>query len=441
MKNFSSEKVSLRSFDRSYSSDVFFRRPERYKEIEKFSKDSQTLITLGSNYSYAPLAFNKKSLVIDLAQFNRILTFDKIKKEITVEAGIKIFDFLNFTLDHNSWIPQLPGYPYISLGGAVATNAHGKSCGVDGTIRKSIKKIVLYHKNHGWLNLSNEENKEIFNLTIGGLGLTGTIVSITFNLTEFNFTDFLTTKKKMNSTEDTIGNLKKNHKTKAFIYSWNTTHDLKNFGKGYIFTNIPKKNERKIPKIINIKNNDFSFPFCLWNRLTIKFFNETYSRFLDFKKEETKESFLKVIFPFVGKENYFRFFGSKGFIESQLLVPNKVLNTFLDEIKYLCKIHEPSITLFSFKIMSGEQKLLRFEGDGTCVTLDFVRDKKNLNFIEKVDQLCIKYNILPSLSKDSRINQNIFNKCYKESEIFREKLLNFDKNRVYQSELSERLKI
>ena len=91
--------------------------------------------------------------------------------------------------------------------------------------------------------------------------------------------------------------------------------------------------------------------------------------------------------------------------------------------------------------MSGEQKLLRFEGDGTCVTFDFVRSRKNLDFIEKVDQLCIKYNILPSLSKDSRINQNIFNKCYKESEIFREKLLNFDKNRVYQSELSERLKI
>ena len=111
---------------------------------------------------------------------------------------------------------------------------------------------------------------------------------------------------------------------------------------------------------------------------------------MDFKKEETKESFLKVIFPFVGKENYFRFFGSKGFVESQLLVPDKVLNIFLDEIKYLCKIYEPSITLFSFKIMSGEQKLLRFEGDGTCVTFDFVRNKKNLNFIEKVDQLCIK---------------------------------------------------
>ena len=433
--------MQLKSFDKSYISEVTLKRPEKYREIEKFSKESQNLITMGSNYSYAPLALDKKSLVIDLSQFNRILSFDKKKKEITVEAGIKIFDFLNFTLEHNLWIPQLPGYPYISLGGAVATNAHGKSCSVDGTIRKSIKKIVLYHKNHGWLNLSNEENKEIFDLTIGGLGLTGTIISITFNLIEFNFTDFFKKKKKIHSITDSINSLKENYKKEAFIYSWNTTHDIKNFGKGYIFINLPKKNKINISKFKNKKNNNFSFPLCFWNKLTIKVFNEVYSRFLDLKKEKVNESFSAVIFPFVGKENYFRFFGPKGFVESQLLVPDQVLNIFLDEIKHLCKIYEPSIALFSFKMMSGEQRLLRFEGDGTCVTFDFVKNKKNLQFLDKVDQLCIKYNILPSLSKDSRINYNIFNECYREAQIFREKLKSFDKNRVYRSELSERLKI
>jgi len=431
----------LKSFDSSYSVETILKKPEKYREIEKFSKESKKLITMGSNYSYTPLAFCKKSLVIDLSKFNRILSFDEKKKEITVEAGIKIFDFLNFTLDYNLWIPQLPGYPYISLGGAIATNAHGKSCGVDGTIRKSIKKIVLYHKTHGWLNLSKEENKEIFDLTIGGLGLTGTIVSVTFNLIEFNFTDFLTIKKKIYSITDSINNLKKNYKDKTFVYSWNTAHDIENFGKGYMFVNTPKKNNEKIQKIKNKHNNNFSFPFCLWNRLTIQIFNEVYLKLLNFKKMETEESFLKVVFPFIGKENYFRFFGSKGFVESQLLVPDAVLTIFFDEIKYLCKIYEPSIALFSFKNMSGEQRLLRFEGNGTCVTFDFVRNKKNLNFLEKVDQLCIKYKILPSLSKDSRINENTFKECYEESEIFKKKLINFDKDRVYQSELSERLKI
>ena len=74
---------------------------------------------------------------------------------------------MNFTLSHNLWIPQLPGYPLITVGGAVAANSHGKSCAIHGTIRRSIESILLFHKTHGWMNLSEEENKEIFDLTIG----------------------------------------------------------------------------------------------------------------------------------------------------------------------------------------------------------------------------------------------------------------------------------
>ena len=98
---------------------------------------------------------------------------------------MKIYDFLNFTLGHKLWIPQIPGYPLISIAGAVATNAHGKSCGFHGTIRNLIKKITIFHRDQGWVNLSENENKEIFELTIGGFGLTGTIIDITFQLVDF----------------------------------------------------------------------------------------------------------------------------------------------------------------------------------------------------------------------------------------------------------------
>lgn len=440
--NFFLEKLNLKSFDRSYSSDVFFKRPEKYKEIEKFSAESQNLITMGSNYSYVPLSFYQESIVLDLKKFNRILNFDKQKKEITVEAGIKIFEFLNFILDYNLWIPQLPGYPYISLGGAVATNAHGKSCGTHGTIRNSVKKILLYHKVHGWLNLSNDENKEIFDLTIGGLGLTGTIVSITFSLEEFNFTSFTTVKKKVFLIQDVIKNFTNETTDKnIFIYSWNAMDDLKNFGKGYIFKNIPINNLKKISKIKSLKKNNYRFPICFWNKFTIKIFNKIYLKFLDVEKKEKNDSFVDAIFPFIGKESYFKLFGSKGFIESQLLVPNNIVESFLEEVKNLCKIYEPLITLFSLKKLSGEQKLLRFEGNGICVTFDFVNNKKNHLFLVKIDELCVKYNVLPSIIKDSRLSQSIFEKCYSEVEIFRKKLISFDKKRIYQSELSKRLKI
>ena len=160
--NNNSEKKFLTSFDKSYSANIFFKKPDKYREIENHSRSNENIITIGSNYSYVPVGFDKNSLAIDLSSFNRIIDFNLDKKEITVEAGLKIYDFLKFTLKYNLWLPQIPGYPFITLGGIVATNSHGKSCGTHGAIRKSIKKIKLFHKIHGWLDLSENENKEIF---------------------------------------------------------------------------------------------------------------------------------------------------------------------------------------------------------------------------------------------------------------------------------------
>ena len=114
---------------------------------------------------------------------------------------------------------------------------------------------------------------------------------------------------------------------------------------------------------------------------------------------------------------------------------------FLKEVEKICKKDEPLITLLSFKIIRGDQKLVRFEGNGTCVTLDLVNNQKNQRFLQKIDKLCIEYRVLPSIIKDSRLSKNIFDQCYTEAEEFREKLLKFDKNRVYQSEISHKFKL
>ena len=148
-----------------------------------------------------------------------------------------------------------------------------------------------------------------------------------------------------------------------------------------------------------------------------------------------------MIFPFYGRENYFNFFGKKGFYESQLLIHESKLESFIEEFKELFKKYEPTITLFSLKNMSGDQKYLRFEDDKLCLTFDYVNNKKSLLFMSKIDSLCHKYEILPSIIKDSRINKDTFYKCYKEANSFKDKLNKFDKSRIYQSELSKRLEI
>jgi|TARA_Y100000389_G_C17454620_1_gene517235 decaprenylphospho-beta-D-ribofuranose 2-oxidase len=429
------------SFDRSISSNIIHAEPDKYKLLEDISFKSTKIINIGSNLSYSPLGFSKDSISINIKKFNRVLEFNSEEKLITVEAGLTLIELLNFTLKYNLWIPQLPGYPSITIGGAVAANSHGKSCAIHGTIRKSIKSILLFHKKHGWIKLSEKENKEIFDLTIGGIGLTGTIVSVTFKLKQIESHKFKTKKIETNTIEECKKMILQENENSSFIYSWNRADNIKNFGKGIIYKNYINNNSKVFRTFKEYKNNFRPFFIPVWNKYSISFINFIYFKINQLTKPEKKEDFLSVIFPFYGKESYFNFFGKKGFIESQLLIHESKFDSFISEFKNLFIKYEPTITLLSLKNMSGQQKFLRFEDNKICITFDYVNNSRNLLFMSKIDNLYEKYEILPSIIKDSRITKEIFNKTYKESSEFKKELQNFDKERIYQSEISKRLNI
>lgn len=437
------------SFDKNYSIFTKFSNLTKYKEIEIIKKYNDNFINVGSNLSYAPLAFSKKSTTIFLDKFNRILNFNLKNKEITVEAGITFAELLEFTLKYNLWIPQIPGYPFITLGGAIASNAHGKSCANDGSIRNSIKSIKIFHKKNGWLNLSNKENKEIFELTLGGIGLTGTIVNVTLKLKSIQSVKFITKKIKVSSLHETIKLIKeKTYKKNSFVYSWNMATNKSNLGKGIVFENIlcqenETTNFKKETTNFTLEKKILSPPqifFSIWNKYSLLIANEIYYQLNSSNKNEN-ENFIEVIFPFYGREMYFYLFGKTGFFESQLLIPDNKLDDFLDEFKFLYNKFLPVITLLSFKNMSGEQNYIRFEGEMICMTLDFVNNKKNKLFMDEIDKLCIKYNIIPSIIKDSRLTKTVVEKCYKKFDEFKSGIKKFDINRFYKSEISEKLGI
>ena len=441
------EKHKVSSFDRNYSTEIYLKNPDKYRQLENDTLKAESLITRGSGYSYSAASFKKESLSLGMKNFNRILHFDEKEKLIQVESGITIIELLNFTLKHNLWISQIPGYPFISIGGAVASNAHGKSGGWAGTIGTTIKEILIFHKEHGWINLSNDKNKNVFDLTIGGYGLTGTIVSVTLKLVDFSGYNFKTSIKKTKSIIETADFIKNNNNKDSLVYSWNRSNiNSKNFGDGLIFCNtVNSKNKIKNFDINKTKKPIFFnniINFSLWNRTSVKLFNYFfYNYYKSFKKNYYNDNFNNVIFPFLGKEIYFSFFGKKGFFESQILISHKKIDIFIDDLKNIISIYKPTITLFAMKGMSGVHKYLRFEGDMICLTLNIANNKVSLQFMDELDKLYIKYEAIPSIIKDSRIKKEVFNKCYKFADEFRKDLRNFDSKRIYKSELSERLEL
>ena len=439
------EKEKLSSFDKGYSTETFIKNPDKYRQLEQDTFKAENLISRGGGYSYVAASFKKETLSIVMKNFNRILEFDKKRKIIKVESGITIIELLNFTLQHGLWIPQIPGYPYISIGGAIASNVHGKSAGQHGTIRNVIKNILVFHKKHGWINTSNEENKKVFDLTIGGYGLTGTIVNATLQLVDFEGYNFKTSIKKINSLIESANYVKENEEKNNFIYSWNRIiPNSLNFGDGLIFCNKASleinKNDFDLLKNCKTRSLKNLFYFCIWNNFSIRAFNSLFFNYYNYlKKNDFKDLFNNVMFPFLGKEFYFSSFGKNGFLESQFLIDYKKVEPFLYSFQKLVNLHKPMITLFSIKGMSGEQKYLRFEGNMICLTFDLVRNKKSINFLNELDRLYIEYNVVPSIIKDSRLSKGVFDKCYKFAGEFRTDLKDYDPDRFYKSELSDRL--
>ena len=98
MKNKYIEEKKTFSFDKNISLNVFYAKPDKYKLLEKISSEYDEIINIGSNLSYSPLGISKNGVTLELKKFNRILQFNKNEKTITVEAGITLYEFLNFTL-------------------------------------------------------------------------------------------------------------------------------------------------------------------------------------------------------------------------------------------------------------------------------------------------------------------------------------------------------
>ena len=437
------EKIKIQSLDKNYSTYTFLKRPEKYRELKKISDQFKKMIPMGSCSSYVPASFGKDNLSILMTKFNKVIEYDKINKTITVEAGTKISELLEFTLKDKLWIPQIPGYPSITLGGMIATNSHGKSCAFHGTIRNQIIEILLYHKTHGWIKLSKDENKTIFDLTIGGFGLTGIIVQVKLKLEDFIGYNFKTSLIKTHSLTDTIQNFSDENK-EIYQYSWNRSDNIKCFGQGFIFKNEINNEENLFidTKKLNSETSklDNNFRFNIWNSFTVKISQFLYYNFHILKKNKvTYESFKKTIFPFSGKEMYFKMFGQRGLIESQIIVPANKINQIIDEIEFNLKIETPEITLLSIKKIKGENNYLRFENDGFCLTFDFIKNKKSLKFMEKLDLICQNNQLIPSIIKDSRLKLSTIQMCYNEYDKFKNDLKAFDNERIYRSQLSDNL--
>jgi len=423
-----------------------YERPDRYRLIQA-DLSRRSRIARGGGYSYAAASFGAGSVVQDLGRFNRLLRFDPTARIIEVEAAVTLADLLTVTSRAGLCLPVQPGYPAITIGGCIAANVHGKNPSREGTFVGSLVDLTLFHPDHGVIRVTRENPPGLFDLTCGGYGLTGVILAATLRLEPLAGDRVSIRRVRVGDPLEAIALARDLAGDSLFAYTW---HDAaprgRSFGRGFAYHGLLKSgpvdpNTVVPPYRVLTPAARARLPFSLWQSLTIRAFTSAFWHAEASRPEVTETTLFDAIFPFARRSVYFRLFGRPGLAEYQALVPHGGTETFLRKLRQLILSTRAPSVMLSLKAFKGAPRLLRFDGDGTCVTLDLQRSAATLDLLRRIDDLTIAVGGIPNIIKDSRLPKPVVQACYPEYERFRQELRAFDAQRIFKSELSERLEL
>ena len=416
-KNNISQKEEISGWGNYPKIKVFKRKPKSIKELKKYIKEN-SIIARGNGRSYGDSSINKYN-TIDMTSFNRFLYFDNKKGLIIAQSGVLLSDIIKIFAPKGWFLNVTPGTKFVTLGGMVASDVHGKNHHIKGSFRNFIKWIEIIDFEGKILRCSQKKNKDLFDWTIGGMGLTGIIINVAFFLNPIE-TTFINQKilvaKNLN---ETISLFEKNINS-SYSVAWIDCYaKAKRLGRSIIsLGEHSKKDELNITEIknyLNIPNNvnfllPIYFPSFLLNNFTVKLFNKFYFYKNVFAKKQTRIKLNQYFYPLDKILNWNKFYGSKGFAQFQCVIPLSNSREGLTELLKSISDSKSSSFLAVLKRFSKQNEGISFPMEGYSLALDFPINKRNLLLMETLDEITIKYGGRFYLAKDSRIKKDIFDK-------------------------------
>ena len=388
-------------------------------ELQEQIVSSKNYIPYGNGRSYGDSALNET--VVPMRQLNQILSFDEINGIIELESGVLLSEILDFCIPKGWFLKITPGTKLITVGGAIASDVHGKNHHIDGCFSNSVREFDLLQPNGELVTCSKTENNELFKHTCGGHGLTGIIVKAKLELKRIESSRIKQTTIKTCSLKETFEvfeEIKDQPYSVAWIDCLSTGRKL---GRSHVmygdFTsdgNLDIKDGLKL-------NIPFFFPGITLNKWTVKAFNWFYYNKQARKVKESKVGFNSFFYPLDTINNWNRIYGRKGFLQYQFILP---LEVSYDGVKRILEILSKSGkgSFLAVLKLYGKQNenTLSFPMEGYSLALDLKVSKSVFELLNRLDETVENLGGRIYLSKDARLSKNSFNKTYRNAEIFRE---------------------
>lgn len=380
--------------------------------------DGKPWLAHGMGRSYGDVATNAGGRLIDTKGLDRFIAFDRETGVIEAEAGVTLENVIRVALPHGWFLPTTPGTKYVSLGGAVANDVHGKNHHLAGTFGCWVKALELARSDGSTLTCTPQGNTDLFAATIGGLGMTGLITKVTLQLVKVP-SAFLDSEDVAFADLDGFFALAEKSDTGGFEHtvSWMDCVGAK-AGRG-IFSRANWSTEGGYEaKLDGFKPSvPLDTPGFLLNRYTISAFNEFYFRMKAARAGKRRIHFNQCFYPLDGILDWNRLYGPRGFYQYQCVIPRqKQREGMAALLKEIAGSGQASFLVVIKQF--GERPspgLLSFPMPGTHLALDFPnRGARTLKLFGRMDRIVSEAGGRIYPAKDARMPPSLFRSGYPE---------------------------
>lgn len=394
-------------------------RPRYLDELPDLlaGRDARKVLAVGLGRSYGDSIVNGDGCLVDMSGCSRIQRFDREAGILQAEAGLSFDEALRVIVPAGWFLPTTPGTRFVTLGGAVANDVHGKNHHAAGAFGCSVRRLGLLRSDGSEHTLEAAAGSSLFRATVGGLGLTGIITWVELALARVSSAHLAVERVPFPDVKSFFRLAAEAGPTHEHTVAWiDCANGGKALGRG-IFQRANwadagglAPHPAKIGATVPLEAPTFAL-----NGLTVRAFNALYWRLQRLGPARTTQHYGPFFYPLDAIAHWNRLYGRRGFYQYQCVVPPRDAEAAVVEmVRQIARAGAGSF-LAVLKTLGPRASpgFLSFPCEGATLALDFPnRGARTLDLLARLDAVVAEAGGRLYAAKDGRMPAAMFRAGY-----------------------------
>lgn len=435
------KRIELTSWGRLSRAPCLAARPERMRELRTALEvpEGRRLLAHGAGRSYGDVCLNDGEAVVLTGRLDRILAFDPAAATVAVEPGVTFGDLLDVFLPRGLLPPVSPGTAFVTMGGAVANDVHGKNQHHMGCFGDHVLWLDLLLPDGGIRRVSEAEDPDLFRATIGGIGLTGIITGICLRLVPVPSNALVVRRRRMADLDAFLAGFEAASGASWSVGWIDALAQGASLGRGILETAEPSP-ESIPPPSRRTRSFPFDAPGWMLNRAGVRAFNAAYWRRVPAGGEERLLPYRTFLYPLDAIHGWNRMYGRAGFRQFQCVVPQAGGAAALRRLLEAVAANGDASFLAVLKSMGRAGRgLLSFAMPGYTLALDIPARPGSAALFAGLERITLEAGGRIYLAKDSMLSAAGFAAMYPDAGRFQAIRARVDPQGRLSSTMSRRL--